>query len=260
MIKKIIIVFASIMILAGIFILVSFAGQKNQLKKCRHFIVLLEDEIFFVDSASVVDQVYSQFDSLPGQQLKRVPLENIEEFISNMHFVYESDVYSTIDGDIVAEITQRKPVARVINNYNESFYIDDRGKLMKTTSTYTARVPVVAGYIEARFSSGIDLYERKNSGQEKSVKVLQELLVMVDHISQDSFLNAWIDQIYITRNGEFELIPKNGSHTIEFGSIRNMEEKFENLLLFYQNGLSQKGWNHYNRVNLKFKNQIVCSK
>jgi len=260
MIKKISLVLVSVIFIAGLFVLVSFAGLKNQSKKCRNFIVLLDEQMSFVDSARVVNQVYAQFDSLPGQQLGLISLENIEAFIQQLHFVRQSDVYLTVDGDIVASITQRNPIARIINNYNESFYVDHEGKFMKTSPYYTARVPVVAGYIETRFSSLIDLYDEQNSNQEKSVVILQDLLFLLDHISEDPFLKAWIDQIYITRSGEFEMIPKNGSHTIEFGRLDHMEEKFEKLILFYQNGLSQKGWNHYQRVNLKFKNQIVCSK
>ncbi|MFW6227702.1 MAG: cell division protein FtsQ/DivIB [Bacteroidota bacterium] len=260
MIKKISLVLTFIMIIAGFFVLVSSAGLKNQSKKCRNFVVLLDERLSFVDSARVVSQVYAQFDSLPGKPLNLISLEKIEAFINQMHFVHKSDVYLTVDGDIYASITQRKPVARIINKYNESFYIDIEGKLMKTSPYYTARVPVVAGYIETRFSTVVDLYNQQNSDQENSDKVLQDLLFLLDYISEDSFLKAWIDQIYITRNGEFEMIPKNGSHTIEFGRLDYMEEKFEKLVLFYQNGLSQKGWNHYQRVNLKFKNQIVCSK
>ncbi len=260
MIKRISLVLAFVVFIAGLFALVSFAGLKNQSKNCRNFIVLLDEQMSFVDSARVVTQVYAQFDSLPGQQLNHISLEDIEAFINQMHYVRQNDVYLTVDGDIVTSIIQRKPVARIINNYNESFYIDDEGKLLKTSPYYTARVPVVAGYIETRFSTLVDLFSEENSNQEKSVKILRDVFFLLDHISQDPFLKAWIDQIYITRNGEFEMIPKNGSHTIEFGRLDYMEEKFEKLVLFYQNGLSQKGWNHYQRVNLKFKNQIVCSK
>ena len=39
-----------------------------------------------------------------------------------------------------------------------------------------------------------------------------------------------------------------------------MEIKFKKLELFYKNILPTKGWNYYESVNLKFKNQIVCTK
>jgi len=39
-----------------------------------------------------------------------------------------------------------------------------------------------------------------------------------------------------------------------------LEEKFENLKLFYSEGVKQTGWRKYKEINLKYKNQIVCVK
>jgi cell division protein FtsQ len=40
-----------------------------------------------------------------------------------------------------------------------------------------------------------------------------------------------------------------------------MVEKFEKLHTFYLQGLNTTGsWNKYSVINLKFKNQIVCTK
>ena len=47
---------------------------------------------------------------------------------------------------------------------------------------------------------------------------------------------------------------------IYFGNTDNMDNKFKKLELFYKNILPTKGWNYYESVNLKFKNQIVCNK
>jgi len=57
-----------------------------------------------------------------------------------------------------------------------------------------------------------------------------------------------------------ELIPKVGNHLIIFGDTSQMSQKFENLILFYRKGLTKVGWDKYNIINLKFKNQVVCSK
>ena len=79
-------------------------------------------------------------------------------------------------------------------------------------------------------------------------------------IMKDRFLKMLIEEIYVDRNGEFELIPKLGNQIILFGSAENMEDKFERLLVFYKKGLSITGWQRYNVINIKFRNQIICSK
>jgi len=69
-----------------------------------------------------------------------------------------------------------------------------------------------------------------------------------------------IEQLYINKKSEFELIPKIGNHTILFGDIKEMKDKFEKLIAFYKQGISKSGWNKYKTINLKFKNQVVCTK
>ena len=39
------------------------------------------------------------------------------------------------------------------------------------------------------------------------------------------------------------------------------EEKFEKLKMFYTEGLNKTdGWNKYSTINIKYKNQVVCTK
>jgi len=64
----------------------------------------------------------------------------------------------------------------------------------------------------------------------------------------------------VNEANEFELIPRVGAHLILFGSIDNYERKFRNLKIFYEQGLNNIGWNKYEKINLKFDNQIVCTK
>jgi cell division protein FtsQ len=83
---------------------------------------------------------------------------------------------------------------------------------------------------------------------------------MVKYINRNDFLKAQIQEIYINRKNEFELIPTMGDHRIIFGDIENMEGKFKKLLVFYEDGLRNMNWNRFSTINIKYKNQIVCTK
>jgi cell division protein FtsQ len=86
------------------------------------------------------------------------------------------------------------------------------------------------------------------------------LFKIATYVDKDAFWKAQIEQIFVTAESEYLLIPKIGDHTIVFGTAENMEEKFEKLLLFYKEGLSRVGWEQYKSINVKFKNQVVCTK
>lgn len=263
MIKKIAIQSVYILLMMGVLVLLGFAGESNQSQPCKGFHVNVASKggLRFIDSASVVRQVYSTMSPMEGKSLKTIPLKRIEELVDAMYYVEESRVFRTLDGLIVADITQRIPIARVINAMNETYYIDDKGKLMKPSNAYSARVIIVSGNINTRYSPSINIseleFENELSSQER---LLVEINQLIRYIDQDDFLRVWIDQIYINRRGEFELVPRNGVHTIEFGGVDNMEAKFTKLMKFYKHGLTHVGWGNYKRINVKFKNQVVCSK
>jgi cell division protein FtsQ len=244
MIKRIAIRSVYILLILGVLVLLGFVGESNQSQPCKGFHVNIASNggVRFIDSASVVRKVYSTINPIEGKSLKTISLSRIEELINAMYFVEKSRVYRTLDGLVVADITQRVPIARVINALNETYYIDDKGKLMKPSNAYSARVIVVSGNINTRYSPSVDIseleYEKELGSQER---LLVEVNRLIGYIDNDAFLRVWIDQIYVNRHGEFELVPRNGVHTIEFGKADDMEAKFVKLLKFYKHGLTHVG-------------------
>jgi cell division protein FtsQ len=90
--------------------------------------------------------------------------------------------------------------------------------------------------------------------------VMNNLFTLGMFIMKNDFLKALIEEVYVNKNGEFELIPRLKNQLIIFGTTENMNDKFERLMIFYKKGLSITGWQRYNVINIKFKNQVICSK
>jgi cell division protein FtsQ len=68
---------------------------------------------------------------------------------------------------------------------------------------------------------------------------------------------AQIDQVDITANRTFELIPKLGNQVIRFGNADNYNEKFNKLMAFYKQVQTRTGWNKYSIIDVQFKDQVV---
>ncbi|MCC7233328.1 MAG: cell division protein FtsQ, partial [Bacteroidia bacterium] len=89
---------------------------------------------------------------------------------------------------------------------------------------------------------------------------LERVFRVADFLQNHPFWEAQIEQIYVNEKGELELIPRVGSHSVLIGEGKDLEKKFENLFLFYKEGLNKTGWNQYSIINLKYENQVVCTK
>jgi cell division protein FtsQ len=64
----------------------------------------------------------------------------------------------------------------------------------------------------------------------------------------------------VNEHQELELIPRVGNHRVLLGDTIDLQDKFRRLMIFYKEGLSKTGWNNYSVINLKFRNQVVCTK
>lgn len=105
----------------------------------------------------------------------------------------------------------------------------------------------------------------KQKKSEKTYEFLPKLLTFVKNLAEDDFWNAQIVQINLLagrggRQPEVELIPRAGAHVIRLGHLENVEEKLDKLLGLYRHVLDYEGWNSVRYIDLRFENQIVCTK
>ena len=102
------------------------------------------------------------------------------------------------------------------------------------------------------------------SDQEKLSKpdsiLLSDILRFSLIIKQDSFFLAQIAQININPNGDFEMIPALGDHTVLFGTVENMEDKLNRLYTFYKKVWPSTGINAYQVLDLRFDHQLLALK
>ncbi|MBP3426316.1 MAG: hypothetical protein J6K81_06335 [Rikenellaceae bacterium] len=104
--------------------------------------------------------------------------------------------------------------------------------------------------------------------QKKSAKrylYLYKLLNFVKFVEDDDFWHAQIVQINVTSSEGYdspqvEIVPRVGRHVACLGEIEQAEQNLDKLMLFYREALAWEGWDEYNYIDLRYENQIVCSK
>lgn len=219
-----------------------------------------DDKKSFINNNDVLmlmDKKHFKYIGVPIDSLNTMMLEN---FMYQYPAVKKADAYTNIDGILNIVIKQRKPVVRIINNNGRSFYIDENGFIMPGSERFTAYVLVANGFINDNL-----LVERTKSVFNKDSlgnlipSQLLDLYNLSDFINDDDLWNAQIEQIYVNDINELVLVPRVGSHLILFGNADQIEMKFRKLKSIYKI-FNTIGWNRYRTINLKFRNQIICTK
>ena len=135
---------------------------------------------------------------------------------------------------------QREPLVRVFEG-NESYYLDEEMNHLALSDQYSARV--------------LQVYWDELT--EFRVEILGSLIELIE---SDKFLKAQITGIVFDKNNELVVYPRVGGHKIILGEAEDFRNKFEKLKVFYRQGLGKVGWGRYSMINLKYHNQVVCTK
>lgn len=261
--KRIVEILIWLGILAYLIIALGFVSGKRKQVPCMSVNVNIIDKTnnYFVEEEDVISLIYENEEKLLGYPIDSINIARLETLIYHHPSVKKAEIYDDFYGNINIDIEQRNPILRIINFNNESYYIDNEGALMPLSDKYTAHVLVANGNINEPYSSrytkdimGFNEEDELNRG-----KVLKELYQLASFINSNEFWSAQIEQIYV-RGNEFELTPRVGTHIIEFGTIENYKEKLRNLKAVYEVGFKAYGWNNYSKINLKFNNQVICTK
>jgi cell division protein FtsQ len=261
-------------ILIWVFIIAYFVVAMSFVKERRNKILCHDIKVEILDSlrngfitVSDIEDFFHETDmNVIGTPVISINTKDLERKLRQYASVKNSEVYVTLEGDIRVEIDQRNPIVRVINKRGQSYYIDQEGAIMPLSSKYSSHVLIANGNIVEHFEvnrtreiycNNSDSYRDENW---KTNHLMCDLYDLSKFIYEDDFWRAQIEQIYVNDESEFELVPRVGAHIIYFGSIENYKTKFRNLRAFYLQGLNNVGWNQYDKISLKFENQVICTK
>ena len=235
---------------AGIIVLLVAAVRKEDKQKCKGVFITINgvSNNFFVDKQDIMQAINEYIDGSPvGKPVSILNLRALENDLQKNTWVKKAQLFFDNNTKLQVIITEREPVARVFSTTGTTFYIDSSIAMLPLSDKFSARLPVFTG-----FPSDKMVLRRADSA------LLREVYQVSMAIQQDSFLMAMLDQVDITAQRTFEVMPKIGNTIIALGNGKNAAEKFEKLKLFYKEVITKAGWNKYSMVDVQYKGQIVA--
>lgn len=230
----------------GLFLIVliaflfGFSSKRNKVKKIDDIKIMFENgDNLFITYEMVNKLLIQNYKELQSQPKENIFLNKLEKTLLSNEMIENAEVFLSIDGQLGAIITQKTPIARV-NQDEQSYYIDSKGKKMPLSSNYSARVPIVEGISNGQVSN--DTY------------------TLAKMIYEDDFLKKQIVGIEQLENNEFILKTRIGDQIVELGDLRNIDIKIKKLKAFYQKTMQDKTLDKYKKINLVYNDQVVCTK
>lgn len=240
------------------------SGQRSD-RVCSglNIVVKDSDKLGLTTPEKVRGVLVSERMKITGVKFDSISLPDVERVLLEKPYIKSVRVYPSMDDKLNVEVWQRAPVVRVQAENGYRFYLSADGYVFPLESSAYIDVPIVSGVPE--FSFGTDFAGKAVMPEDQEKKSLEnyeflhKLINFVEFIRQDAFWCGQVVQIHVISGNEIELIPRVGRGVVLLGTLDGYTEKLEKLYKFYRKGLAYEGWDKYGYINLKFKDQVVCT-
>jgi len=247
MMRQVVKILGWIGIAAWFVVILGFVSGEADQVICKRIEVILSDTVQnrFVTESDIRTLIHSGGMELQGYPIHEINTRKMEEILEDNAYIREAEVCTDITGALEVKIEQRIALVRIMPRGSRGYYLDTEGKTMPLSEQFTPHIMLLSGYLD---------------GVENQEEQREEIYRFCSYLADHPFWSDQIVQIYRNRKGEYELIPRVGAHQILFGDMDMWERKLRNLEMLYEQGFPIYGWNTYGVINLKYTNQVICTK
>ena len=248
------ILFATLWVVIGagsVILLVASIGIKDA-KRCKGIEINIKGvgNNYFVDKNDILNSIRAIEKKNPvGKAIGSFNLKRMETELEKDVWVKDAELFFDNNEMLQVNVYEREPVARIFTTEGTTFYIDHELTMLPLSEKFSARIPVFTN-----FPSDKKVLSKADSSLLRDIKAISLA------IQKDSFRMAMIEQVDITSQRIFEMIPKIGNQLIVFGDAGDAEEKFTRLQLFYKEVMAKAGLSIYSQINVQYKNQVVAKR
>src|ERR1700712_2997342 len=143
--------FAWAVSLGGVVVLMSFIEIKKSEVVCKDVKIYIPGNQYFIDKQEVDHILKVSSHNLIGRKMENINIHSLEKKLNANPFVENAKVYADMDGIIYIEIGQRQPMLRIMNQFDQDFYVDQHGLKLPLSINFTAQVIAANGFIEEPF-------------------------------------------------------------------------------------------------------------
>ncbi len=258
MVKKILSILTWVVTAAGIIVLFVFSRNsylETPLKSISLSIERSKDEGFLTRKKVIAD-IAGICDTTGRSTVNSVDMVRLEYMLKSSPWTKSATSFIDLDGRLVVKVKEYEAATRVFNESGSSVYVTEDGDIIPTSLEYTPRVLVASGNFDfpvtaRHFRVSDSIYAQ--SGIDKVLKINKE-------IKKDKFLTAVIGQIYRNPKGIFELSVNGIESRVILGDDSDTADKLLRLKLFLKQKSGSKELTEIRKMDLQFKNQLVCTK
>jgi len=218
--------------------LYAFANKRNEKREFGQLNVRFVDQKNrFISKATVNKLLIQNKETEANEQKEILALKRAEQEIQSLAHIRQADIYHSVSHNVNAIVEEQEPVARLFSSQPK--YLSATGDLMPLSTNIAIRVPMIYSFSENH---------------------KQDVLRLLTTIKQDAFLKQNVVGIRCLKKKDYSLDLRNVEANVILGGLTNLESKVKNLKVFFVKAKQDRLLQNYKQLNLKVKNQVICTK
>ena len=215
---------------------IGFSNWRNEKRLIKVDEIIFESGIPKFLSHELINNILkSELDNISKSQ-ETINLKTLELLFESNPFIYNAELYYNPSASMGIRIKEQVPELIILSD--TIFYINNEGDRIPVSDNYK---PVLHYFLG-------DLNKNK----------VKELLQLVNNFKKDDFLKNQLNSIRYESNSYYIKL-NSFDFEVEFGTLKNIEDKIQKLKVFSAYYNSMKTKLNYKKISLKYNKQIVAS-
>lgn len=255
MVKKILSILAWVVTAGGLIVLFIFARKSYLDTPIR----LVEPNIERSKDTGFVSRIATmdELDEICGNStVANINMQKILKKLDSNPWIENRNTFVDLNGNLNINIKEYEPMLRIFSWQGQSIYLTKDGVVLPSSKQYRPYLLIASGNYS--FENINNTY-RLSDTTEIDCMLLSTLHV-AKAIEKNNFAKNAVAQIYLTPKGEFELVVKGIGAKIIVGDTCQIDDKLEKLEIFTKKKHDTQELSGMKTINLKYKNQVVCTK
>ncbi len=190
-----------------------------------------------------------------GAMIGTVNMDAVKKRLQANPWVAHSSAYVDLEGTLNIHLKEHYPALRVFDLDGRSVYVTKEGIVLPPSKGYTPHLLIANGNFHFGNEAGHQLCDTLEADR----NIINAMQVN-NAIERNTFMRSCIGQIHCNSHNEFEISARGLDAQIILGDTTQLDDKLRRLEAFMKQQITKEASRHWKTINLKYKNQIVCTK
>lgn len=211
----------------------------------------------FIDYDKSLGIILAICDTASNRHVTDIPVDSVREKLAENPWATDVRTSLSLRRVLNIEMTECQPIMRIYNNEGKSLYLDKDGNIFPVGKRHIPHVLICSGHL----SFPVTREKCHNISDSLYVSTdLPDAFKVASSILSDGYASQNVGHIHFAKNRQYELVVRNSELRVILGYSDNVPEKLVKMKHFFDRMTGREELNGYSKINLNYKNQVVCTK